>query len=209
MTTKKYPHEKVLVIPRKLFDSLGDFHGFSAEPGRYLPAILSPENNFFLERDLAEDDPGHKQIIPYAIFHHDGRFLHYIRGGKSGEKRLAAKGSIGIGGHINAEDQEAAHLGKDLYMTGVDREVNEELKMETGYRQQIVGLINDDSNEVGRVHLGVVHLFELESPAVTSNESAITALEFLTTEELESRYDRLETWSQIALRGLEQILAGA
>ena len=86
--------EKVLVIRRQLFDDLGSFNGFKPEVESYLPAMLSPENNFFLERDLAEEDPGYKQIIPYAIFHHDGRFLHYVRGKKSGEQRLAAKGSI-------------------------------------------------------------------------------------------------------------------
>ena len=66
--------------------------------------MLDPENNYFLQRDLAEDDPGHKQIIPYAIFRHGDKFLHYVRGGGSGERRLASKGSIGIGGPINDVD---------------------------------------------------------------------------------------------------------
>ena len=114
--TAKYPDEKVLVIRRQLFDDLGSFHGFKPEVESYLPAMLSPENNFFLGRDLAEEDPGYKQIIPYAVFHHEGRFLHYVRGSKSGEHRLASKGSIGIGGHIN-------HLFKDtvLFDVGTER----------------------------------------------------------------------------------------
>src|SRR6056297_4102464 len=109
----KYADENVLVVKRGLFDQLGAFQGISLEPDRYLPQILNPENNHFLARDLAEDDPSFKQIIPYAIFRHEDRFLHYVRGGKSGEKRLAAKGSIGIGGHINDTDHAAASLDRD------------------------------------------------------------------------------------------------
>ena len=93
--------EHVLVIPRALFDKLGSFQGFQPEADRYLPAMLDPGNNFFMERPTAELDPTHKQLIPYSIFHHAGRLLCYTRGGKSGEKRLVAKRSVGIGGHIN------------------------------------------------------------------------------------------------------------
>ena len=203
----RYPDENILVVSRALFDELGAFEGLSLEPERYLPALLDPENNYFLPRDDAEEDPGHKQIIPYAIFRHGDRFLHYVRGGGGGEKRLAAKGSLGIGGHINQEDFDAqAHLDKDTYTIGVEREIDEELNIEGGHTQRIVALINDDSNPVGQVHLGVVHLFELESDAVTSNEDNITELEFLTLEELQARRDRLETWSQHCLDGLSTLL---
>jgi predicted NUDIX family phosphoesterase len=199
----KYDNEHVLVVPRALFDELGSFQGLSTEIDRYLPAFLDPANNFFLSRDLAEDDPTHKQIIPYAVFHHGGRFLHYVRGKKSGEQRLASKGSIGIGGHINQEDAVASSLEKDTYMTGVEREVNEELRLASAYRQRTVALINDDSTEVGAVHLGVVHLFDLESGDVAANESSIVDLAFLDAGELLARHDALETWSQICLPALE------
>lgn len=200
----KYADENVLVVPRDLFDRLGAFQGISFETDRFLPAILDPANNFFLSRDLAEEDPGYKQIIPYAIFRHGDRYLHYVRGGGGGEKRLAAKGSIGIGGHINDTDHAAASLDKDTYTTGVEREINEELNLTGTHRQEILGLINDDSNEVGQVHLGVVHLFTLESDEVTSAEDNITGLRFLTLEELAAERERLETWSQICLDGLLQ-----
>lgn len=203
----RYPDENILVVTRSLFDELGAFEGLSLEPERYLPSLLDPTNNYFLARDDAEDDPSHKQIIPYAIFRHGDRFLHYVRGGGSGEKRLAAKGSIGIGGHINQDDFDAqSHLDKDTYTIGVEREIDEELNIEGGHTQRIVALINDDSNPVGQVHLGVVHLFELESDQVTSNEDNITELSFLTIEELQARRDRLETWSQHCLDGLSRLL---
>jgi predicted NUDIX family phosphoesterase len=167
--------------------------------------MLDPANNRFLQRDLAEDDPSHKQIIPYAIFRFENKFLYYVRGGGSGEKRLASKGSIGIGGHINDVDFAASSLDKDTYTNGVEREIDEELNLTGGYTQEILGLINDDSNEVGQVHLGVVHLFTLESDQVTSGEDNIADLQFLTLEELEAKHDELETWSQICVEGLRQL----
>lgn len=204
--SKKYSDEKVLVVSRALFDEIGAFQGLCLDPERYLPAFLDPANNYFLARDNAEDDPGHKQIIPYAIFRHGDRFLHYVRGGAGGEKRLAAKGSIGIGGHVNAEDAEQSHLDKDTYTIGVEREIDEELNIAGRHDQRIVALLNDDSNEVGQVHLGVVHLFELETDEVTSNEAPITELGFFTIEELEARREQMETWSQICLDGLAKLL---
>ncbi len=203
MSTNRYD-ENVLVITRSLFDDLGAFHGFTADAGRYLPAILHPDNNQFLDRNLAEDDPSHKQIIPYAIFRCGERFLHYVRGGGVGEQRLAAKGSIGIGGHVNEGDYHASgSLGRELYLAGVERETNEELRIETPHTQSIVGLINDDTNEVGRVHLGVVHLFELETTEVHANEDDITELEFLSHEQLVTRLERLESWSRLIVEGFD------
>ncbi len=194
-----YDNEHVLVVPRALFDEIGSFQGLSTEIDRYLPAFLDPKHNYFLSRDLAENDPTHKQIIPYAVFHHAGRFLHYVRGKKSGEQRLASKGSIGIGGHINQEDAHASSLERDTYMTGVEREVHEELRLGSTYRQRTVALINDDSTEVGAVHLGVVHLFDLDSADVAANEATIVDLTFLDAGQLRARHDALETWSQICL----------
>lgn len=203
----RYGDEQVLVIPRPLLDELGSFQGLQFEVERYLPSFLKPENNFFMPRDAAEDDPTHKQIIPYAIFHHGGKFLHYVRGKKSGEQRLASKGSIGIGGHINTTDHSPEPLGRETYLRGVEREVHEELKIGGDYEQRIVALLNLDDNEVGRVHLGVVHLFDLTNADVQANESEIADLQFLSREELLERLEQLEGWSQACVQGLDQILA--
>jgi predicted NUDIX family phosphoesterase len=202
----KYEDENVLVVPRALFDEIGAFQGFCGDTERYLPRFLDPQNNFFLSRDDAEDDPSHKQIIPYAIFRHGDRFLRYVRGKKSGEQRLASKASVGIGGHINQDDFEASSLEKDTYMTGVEREIDEELTLGGSYTQKVVALINDDSNEVGQVHLGVVHLFDLESTEIAPGEANIEEIELLTREQLIAERDRLETWSQICIDHLDAIL---
>jgi predicted NUDIX family phosphoesterase len=194
--------EHVLVIPRALFDSIGSFQGFQPDVASYLPAMLDTANNFFMERPAAELDPTHKQLIPYSIFHHAGRYLIYTRGGKGGEKRLHAKRSVGIGGHINPIDQEQTHLGEQMYYNSIEREITEELRIAGSYSQRVIGLINDDSNEVGSVHLGVVHLFELSSDDVASNEDAIQELEFLSLAELVAGAENLESWSRICVEHL-------
>jgi predicted NUDIX family phosphoesterase len=194
------PDEQVLVVRRSLFDQLGSFQGFCADVPRYLEIFLKKENNFFSPRSSAETDPSLKQIIPYAVFTHQGRILRYVRGGKSGEKRLVAKASIGIGGHINDADEGLFAFNEDAYRIAVEREINEELKLGGGFTDRVVGLINDDSNEVGQVHLGIVHLVELESDDVKPGEAAIAKLEFVSIETLVAESENLETWSQIVVR---------
>ena len=202
--------EMVLVVRRSLFERLGSFQGVRADVSKYLPEFLSHENNFFLRRGDAETDPSHKQLIPYAVFTWQDKLLHYVRGSSSGEQRLLALGSIGIGGHINDSDQgEGSAFDADAYRSAVRREISEELRLEGGFRDRVVGLINDDSNEVGRVHLGVIHLVELESPEVRSGESALHRLEFLSIEELQGRWTALETWSQLVVTHWKELSANA
>jgi predicted NUDIX family phosphoesterase len=203
------PEESVLVIPRALFDSLGAFEGLCFEPERYLEAIVDPQHAHFLPRSAAENDPSFKQIIPYALVTHGGRVLHYVRGRKTGEQRLAAKGSIGIGGHVNLSDLDSPAISATTYHNGVRREVAEEIIFRGPSRESVRALLNDDSTEVGRVHLGVVHVFELEGADVQPGESEITDLAFLTADELRSRYDALENWSRICLDGLAGLLRRA
>ena len=198
--------ENVLVIKRSLFDRLGAFQGLNFEPERYLGTLLSRGNNFFLSRTAAEVDPDYKQIIPYAILAHDDRVLYYVRGKKAGEQRLVAKGSIGIGGHLNDRDESLFAWDEKAYRAGVEREVNEEIRIGTTFDDRIVALLNDDSTEVGRVHLGVVHVFKLDQPKVDKREAMITNLEFLTQDELLSRRDSLETWSQLCVDELKRLL---
>jgi predicted NUDIX family phosphoesterase len=198
--------ELVLVVRRSFFDEIGSFQGLCAEVDDYLPRFLLKENNFFTPRSTAEDDPSLKQIIPYAVFLHGGKILHYTRGAKSGEKRLVAKASIGIGGHINDTD-ESLHFDQSTYHNAVQREIREELRLGGGFTERVVALINDDSTEVGSVHLGVVHLVDLENDDVRAGEKAIAELGFATREELLARREGFETWSQIVLDALPDLLA--
>ncbi|HEY1582932.1 MAG TPA: hypothetical protein VGF73_07530 [Chthoniobacterales bacterium] len=201
------PNENVLVVRRSLFDELGSFDGLNFEPRPYLDAILARGNNYFLARASAENDPTHKQIIPYALLVCGDRVLHYVRGKKAGEQRLVAKGSIGIGGHMNDEDESLFAWDEQAYRAGVEREVNEEVQIDSPFEDRIVALLNDDTTEVGRVHLGVVHIFRLTEEKVQKREAMITNLSFLTKAELEARRENLETWSQICLDQLDRLLA--
>ncbi|MGI8480950.1 MAG: hypothetical protein ACR2MF_02600 [Chthoniobacterales bacterium] len=198
--------ENVLVVRRSLFDQLGSFHGLSFEPEKYPSALLSRGNNFFLPRALAETDPAYKQIIPYALIVHRDTVLHYVRGKKAGEQRLVSKGSIGIGGHMNDSDESLFAWDETAYRAGVEREVNEEIRIQSAYDDRIVALLNDDSTEVGQVHLGIVHVFRLAEPTVEKRESMITNLGFLDRNQLRARREQLETWSQICLDSLERLL---
>ena len=200
------PQENILVIRRSLFDELGSFHGLNFEPEKYLKAILSRGSNFFIPRPEAESNPAYKQIIPYALIVFQNTVLHYVRGKKAGEQRLIAKGSIGIGGHMNETDESLFAMDQEAYRAGVEREVNEEIKIDTPFEDQIVALLNDDSTEVGRVHLGIVHIFKLHEPKVQKREAMITGLTFLTKEELTKRRESLESWSQICVDSLERLL---
>src|SRR5262244_1760411 len=200
------PDENILVIRRTLFDELGAFQGLSFEPDKYLSAILSRGNNFFIPRSQAEGDPAFKQIIPYALIVFQNSVLHYVRGKKAGEKRLVAKGSIGIGGHMNETDESLFAMDEQAYRAGVEREVNEEIKIDAPFEDRIVALLNDDSTEVGSVHLGVVHVFKLAEPKVEKREAMITGLTFLAREELLARRETMETWSQICLDSLDRLL---
>ena len=156
--------ENIMVVRRALIEQIGMFQGLCLDVDRYLPAILARENNFFTPRQPAETNPDLKQIIPYVLIVAGDSVFHYVRGKKSGEQRLVAKGSVGIGGHMNDGDEGLFSLDRDAYNAAVQREVAEEMFIEAPYTNHIVALLNDDSNEVGKVHLGVVHIFRMQEP---------------------------------------------
>jgi predicted NUDIX family phosphoesterase len=198
--------ENVLVFPRSLFERLGVFQGFNADVNRYLPTILDPKSNSFLPRSKAETDPNFKQIIPYVIITDGKSILHYVRGKKAGEQRLVAKGSIGIGGHINDEDHSLFADGLQAFQDAVEREVCEELAVQGTFDAKPVGLINDDSTEVGRVHFGIVHVLFRTPEKVKKNEQVITQVEFIPIEELKTRREQMESWSQLCLDNIDTLL---
>jgi predicted NUDIX family phosphoesterase len=193
--------EQVLVIRRSLFDELGSFHGLNPEISRYLPVFLEPGNHFFAPRSEAEDDPSLKQLIPYVVVTAGDKILHYRRGSGTGETRLLKKGSVGIGGHINDGDGLGEAFDAAAYQRALLRELQEELSIGTSFVERPLALLNDDTNPVGAVHLGIVHQCQLSQPEVTANEEAIAELGFLSLEELSQRHDQLESWSQLVVNG--------
>jgi len=195
--------EHILVVPTEVFHRLGYFQGFSGDTQRYLRGLLDPAHTSYRPRAAMEQDPSFKQLIPYVIFRHRDaagltHLFQYTRGKGQGEARLHAKRSIGIGGHISADDASAV----SAYDEGMRRELEEEVVINTPYKSQLAGLINDDQTEVGKVHLGVVHLFDVERPAVQPRESEIIEAGFRPLPELLADTTRFESWSQICLKAL-------
>lgn len=192
--------EQVMVVPTSLFHECGHFQGFSSDMDRYLKVLLDPTNTSYRPRGEMESDPSFKQLIPYCIFRHTDEngtvsVYQYTRGKGQGESRLHSKRSIGIGGHISTLD-----AGEDSpYEQGMQRELDEEVKIDAEFRQTCVGLINDDETDVGKVHLGVVHIFDVESRDVAANEDDIIDDGFVPLDELLANKDGFETWSQICL----------
>ncbi|HEX5790831.1 MAG TPA: hypothetical protein VFY13_06735, partial [Luteolibacter sp.] len=202
----KYAGEQVLVVPRALFDEIGAFQGIRTEGlEEALGRLLDERSHFFMDRAAAEEDPGHKQIIPYCIFRCGERILHYTRGKAGGESRLHAKISVGVGGHVNPADMDGGRTGAATYHAAVTREIEEELVLPPHHPHRVIALLNDDSNPVGQVHLGVVHLIDLDSEQVSSAEDALLDLGFSPLSELNGPlHERLETWSQFCIRHLAE-----
>jgi predicted NUDIX family phosphoesterase len=205
----KYEEEKVLVVPRILLEEIGIFQGIKTD--QLDPAIeklLDPTNHFFMDRAAAEDDPSHKQLIPYCVFRCGDRILHYTRGKAGAESRLHAKISVGVGGHVNPVDMEYGRTGTDAYHAAVTREIEEELDLPEEHAHRIIGLLNDESNPVGQVHLGIVHLIDLKFDTVKSREDALLDLGFTSLADLNGNlFDRLETWSQFSIRHLAKLVS--
>jgi predicted NUDIX family phosphoesterase len=202
--------EQVLVVERKMVEQAGMFHGLVFEVERYLSHLFAPGVCRFMPRSQAEKNPGYKQLIPYVIMACDGKILSYVRGKRAGETRLVGNRSIGIGGHINPIDNIIPLFGiYEAYLAAVEREVAEEVSVETKYTKNIVALLNDDSNEVGQVHLGIVHYWNLDEPKVSRKEQMITQMAFMTPAELREVQGTLETWSSLCLAGLDKMTTSA
>jgi predicted NUDIX family phosphoesterase len=189
-------NERVLVIPTERFRAAGYFHGFKAADAAFRAAVLDPAAYQFRPRSVVETDPEFKQLIPYVVLRCGDQLFHYRRGSSGTEARLRALRSVGIGGHISEED---AAGGTDPYHTGMQREVREEVRIETSWDESLLGFINDDRTPVGSVHLGVVHLFELADRDVKSREDALAESGFAPLAELAAKADEFETWSQFVL----------
>ena len=200
------PDEQVLVLETGVLEQLGTFHGLEFDIEPYLRRIFAPGVLRFMPRPKAEADPAYKQLIPYVIMTQAGKYLNYVRGKRAGETRLVGNRSIGIGGHINPVDESLFTPDfRGVYQVAVEREVAEEVNVGAGHKDSIVALLNDDSNEVGQVHLGIVHLWRLDSEDVTRKEQMITQMAFSTIEELQNVRDTMETWSRLCHAGLAEM----
>ncbi len=174
----------------------------------HLEGVLRTDG-FFVERPYAERTPTLKQLIPYSIVECDGRVLLVQRTAKGGESRLHGKLSIGIGGHINPEDLEVApRPGRTALDAGSEREILEELHVRGTYEIRRVGLLNDDANAVGAVHVGVVQVIHVNGTVEIREKEQLQG-RLVPCEELSALHAEganFETWSRMLLPHLGTLL---
>ncbi len=190
--------EKILVIPReKLFENIF-FEGFEREKITYYLERIK-KYSIFMKRFSVENDPNYKQIIPYLIIKFKNKYFMFQRFPVGVEDRLFYKYSVGIGGHINEKD---VKKNKDLINSGLEREFGEELIYNKKLNYKIVGLINDDFDEVGKVHFGIVYLIEIETPEIRVRENSKMEGRLVGKEDLLKYKYKMERWSQILIDNL-------
>ena len=183
--------ERVLVLPRADVPDGCDFRGMrDADMSALRDAVK--RHGMYLDRPMAEDDPGYKQVIPYVVARDGHRVFLMQRTDAGGDARLHGKASIGVGGHLNPVDE-----GEDPLMAGLQREWHEELQTDWEPEFELIGLLNDDSNPVGAVHLGVVFSVEAGGRPVAVREHDKLVGAFAGADAVSAAWDRLETWSQL------------
>ena len=182
--------EKILVVKRKHLFYEGEWNGLKQVPfDTYLDIIKNKQE--FLWRSEMEEDPNYQQIIPYLVFSYHGSLFLMQRKSTSSEGRLSNKFSLGIGGHIRQEDIK----GKSIF-DWADREFHEEVKYHGTFTIKPLGILNDDSNSVGQVHIGFVFLLEGDSPQINVR-SELKQGNLIPIATCKRYLDRMETWSQI------------
>ncbi len=213
----KYNGEQVLVAPTSILRST--FPDFFQQPDSFtrdyanaekalLPALYSYGR--FMDRGEAEENPEFKQFIPYALIIQGGKVLVYTRGKIGAERKLHAKRSIGVGGHINPKDIEDSTDSPHRFELALQRELAEEIGVAPSQiiSTRFVGIVNEDNAEVGRVHLGLVYVVEVFESVDFNFENCLLDAHFLTFAELihEESFATLEGWSKlIAAEGYRYI----
>ena len=186
--------ERVLVLPRAAIPGGTDFHGIRGVDADGLRDLRDAVawHGLYLDRPVAEMDGTHKQLIPYVVVRDGERIFLMQRTEAGGDARLHGKASIGVGGHLNPVDE-----GEDALMVGLRREWAEELEADWEPAFSLVGLLNDDTNAVGAVHLGVVFTVEADGRQVDVREHDKLVGAFADPAAVRAAWDRLETWSQL------------
>ncbi len=186
--------ELVLVVPRERVIRGRGWRGVSPDALEATLATIATEGRFE-PRAAVERDPTHKQVIPYLVLRDAGRYFLMRRTRAGGDERLHDLYSIGVGGHLNPGDGDVRG--------GLLREWREELAASFVPEFRLVGLLNDDETEVGRVHLGVVFVAEAGGRPAAVRETEKLSGGFATPDEVAALRDRLETWSALVFDFLE------
>lgn len=185
--------ERVLVVPRA---SIVPDPGWTGVRREGVEAALEAvaRDGRFVDRAAAEEDPTHKQVIPYLVLRDGERWFLMRRTRAGGDARLHDLWSIGVGGHLNPGDGDVAG--------GLRREWAEELVADFEPAFRPVGLLNDDTTAVGSVHVGVVCVADAAGRPVAIRETDKLTGAFATTDEVAAVVDGMETWSRLVFEAL-------
>jgi predicted NUDIX family phosphoesterase len=189
------PDELVLVVPRAALVPGDGWLGIRRNDLADALETVAREG-FFMRRGEAEQDRAHKQVIPYLVLRDGGRWFLMRRTRAGGDARLHDRWSIGVGGHLNPGDVDVAG--------GLHREWHEELVADFEPAYQPVGLLNDDTTEVGSVHVGLVYVADAAGRPVGIRETDKLEGSFATPQQVAAVRDGLETWSRLAFDALTE-----
>jgi len=188
--------ERILVVKRSTIIPKGPWRGVKEVNFKdYLELIQ--EKKEFMARGEAETNFDYKQIIPYLVFEHDSRYFLMQRRAGSSESRLASKFSLGIGGHLREEDLKGASL-----FDWAQREFHEEISYSGNLDIVPLGILNDESNDVGKVHIGFVFLLKGDSDQINI-KSELQNGELRSLQECKAFYAGMETWTQLVFDFLQ------
>lgn len=193
------PLENILVVPTNTLFFEGVWQGLRGVGELDLPGYMHVIQTecLFLSRPEMEENPAYKQIIPYLVFKYQDKFFLMQRASKASESRLRSKFSLGIGGHIRQEDMQGSSI-----FDWAKREFAEEVAYTGNISVQMLGILNDDSNEVGKVHVGLVMLLTGDSDHISVNEE-LKSGELLTLAECELFEGQMENWSKLVFNYLK------
>lgn len=198
MNPQKKLDEKILVIPAKKLFPETPVTGFCHMEDFEHYADLISSHKEFQSRIEMEADERYKQVIPYLIFKYQNKFFLMQRKSSASEQRLKNMYTLGIGGHIREEDI----AGKNI-IEWAKREFEEEIDYKGAYTIQSLGIINDESNAVGKVHTGFAFIMHGTSDQIKIRSELKQGM-LVTLEECEQYYESMETWSQLAFKYLKQ-----
>jgi predicted NUDIX family phosphoesterase len=187
--------ERVFVVPRASIADDAGWYGIRTDKLDAFVEALERDGRYE-PRPQMEVDPSFKQVIPYLILR-DGERYFLMRRTRAGmDARLHDRYSIGVGGHLNP--------GDGGVVGGLLREWREELVADFEPAFRLVGLLNDDTTEVGAVHLGAVYVTEADGRPVTIRETDKLTGSFAEPHEVAAVADQLETWSRLSFEFLDR-----
>jgi len=186
--------EHVLVIPRSTVMGDPGWHGVRTDGLDGVADLVAREGRF-IPRSVAELDRSSKQVVPYLVLRDGDRIFLMRRTRAGGDARLHDRYSIGVGGHLNPGDVDLP--------SGLRREWREELEADFTPDFRLVGLLNDDTTEVGSVHLGAVYVADAGGRPVGIRETHKLSGAFATRDEVAAVVDRMETWSHLVFEHLD------